>query len=92
MVVILLISVLECTLYIKNKNERKQKLLEITMKNLNNKEEKIKLHKEKLEKYKELTQQIEAQETKIKELEILKDDLLEEFNNNKESLEILENQ
>ena len=53
---ILLISILECTVYIKEKNNRNQKLLETTINDINKKETEIKTYKEQLEKYKELNQ------------------------------------
>ena len=47
---ILLISILECTVYIKEKNNRNQKLLETTINDINKKETEIKTYKEQLEK------------------------------------------
>ena len=91
-VVILLISVLECTVYIKERNRRNQKLLETTINDNNKKETEIKTYKEQLEKYKELNQKEEAQQTKIEELENIIQELNKEIEQNKKELENINNQ
>lgn len=86
-VVILLISVLECTVYIKEKNYKKQQLLETTVNDIDKKEQEIKMYKEQLEEYKELNQKEEAQTTKIEQLETIIEKLDKELQENKQELE-----
>lgn len=92
MIVILLISTLECTMYIRHKNIRKQELLEATIENINHKEQEIKEMKEKLEEYKTKKQEKDAQEVKINELEQLVSELDNELENKKQTLINLENE
>lgn len=91
-VVILLISVLECTVYIKERNRRNQKLLETTIQDIEKKETKIKIYKQELEEYKELNQKEEAQTTKIEQLETIIEQLDDELEVNKQELENIKNQ
>ena len=91
-VVILLISVLECTVYIKEKNNRKQKLLETTIQDIDKKEAQIRIYKEQLEEYKEIKQKETAQITKIEELETIVEKLTGELEENKQQLENIKNQ
>jgi hypothetical protein len=85
-VVILLISVLECTVYIKERNRRNQKLLETTIQDIEKKETEIKIYKQELEEYKELNQKEEAQTTKIEQLETIIEN--SKYSINKENLTV----
>ena len=91
-VVILLISVLECTVYIKERNRRNQKLLETTIQDIEKKETEIKIYKQELEEYKELNQKEEAQTTKIEQLETIIEKFDDELEVNKQELENIKNQ
>lgn len=89
---IILISVLECVIYIKEKNIKKQQLLDMTLTDINKKEEEIKTYKDQLEEYKEIKQQSEAQAVKIEEQEITLEELKKELENKKVQLDNIENQ
>ena len=89
---IFLISVLECVIYIKEKNIKKQQLLDMTLTDINKKEEEIKTYKDQLEEYKEIKQQSEAQAVKIEEQEITLEELKKELENKKVQLDNIENQ
>lgn len=79
-------------MYIRHKNIRKQELLEATIEDINHKEQEIKEMKEKLEEYKTIKQEKDAQEVKISELEQLVSELDSELENKKQTLINLENE
>lgn len=79
-------------MYIRHKSIRKQELLEATIEDINHKEQEIKEMKEKLEEYKTIKQEKDAQEVKISELEQLVSELDSELENKKQTLINLENE
>ena len=84
---VVFIVVLVYVIYIKEVNIRKQGLLEITIKDIQRKEEEIRVYKDELEEYKKLKQQSDAQVKKIEELENVIEGLNSEIEENKVELE-----